>query len=90
MNFIFNEDPDRISKNLVLCSLHFTADSFKKQGPIQCGIFRKIETKRRCCATILDPTVMSQHTSVTVFITSSLLLCLLNRSFDMSIYAFLT
>ncbi len=28
INFIFNEDPDRISKNLVLCSLNFTADSF--------------------------------------------------------------
>uniref|UniRef100_A0A673HYX9 THAP-type domain-containing protein n=1 Tax=Sinocyclocheilus rhinocerous TaxID=307959 RepID=A0A673HYX9_9TELE len=24
MKFIFNEDPDRVSKNLVLCSLHFT------------------------------------------------------------------
>uniref|UniRef100_A0A672P6B4 THAP-type domain-containing protein n=1 Tax=Sinocyclocheilus grahami TaxID=75366 RepID=A0A672P6B4_SINGR len=28
MNFIFNEDPDRISKNLVLCSLHFSTDLF--------------------------------------------------------------
>uniref|UniRef100_A0A672LZV1 Si:dkey-192l18.9 n=1 Tax=Sinocyclocheilus grahami TaxID=75366 RepID=A0A672LZV1_SINGR len=27
-------------------------------------IFRKTETKRRCCATILDLTVMSHHTSV--------------------------
>ncbi len=23
-NFIFNEDPDRVSKNLVLCTLHLT------------------------------------------------------------------
>uniref|UniRef100_A0A8C2IBA2 Uncharacterized protein n=1 Tax=Cyprinus carpio TaxID=7962 RepID=A0A8C2IBA2_CYPCA len=26
MNFIFNEDPDCFSKNLVLCSLHSTVD----------------------------------------------------------------
>ncbi len=26
INFIFNEVPDRVSKNLVLCSLHFTTD----------------------------------------------------------------
>ncbi len=28
------------------------------------GIFKDIETKRRCCVTILDPTVMPHHTSV--------------------------
>ncbi len=32
INFIFNEVPDRISKNLVLCSLHFTTHSFTNKA----------------------------------------------------------
>ncbi len=60
VNFIFNDDPDRVSKNLVIGSLHFTADSFTNKGTIRCRIFKIIETKR-CCAG---------------FITWSLLLCL--------------
>ncbi len=40
---------------------------------IRCGIFRKIETKRRCCADYIG----SDTNWVTVFITWSLLLCLL-------------
>ncbi len=59
MNFIFNEDPDRISKNLVLCS--FYSGFVYKQGTIQRKLFRKIETKRQCCADYMDPTVMSHH-----------------------------
>ncbi len=81
---IFNEDPDSANKNLVLCSLHFTADSFTNKAQIRCGIFKKIETKRRCCADYIwsDSNVTTQ-VWVTVFITWSLLLCLFYRSFDM-------
>ncbi len=67
MNFIFNEDSDRISKDSVLLftSFFFFYLGFVyKQGTIWCGIFRKIETKRYYYATILDLTVMLQHTSV--------------------------
>ncbi len=40
MNIIFNEDPDCVSKNLVLCSLHFTADSFTNKAQFDAG-FKK-------------------------------------------------
>ncbi len=59
---------------LLLTLDYFTAGSFKN----------KAQFGARCC--VLDPKVMW----VTVFITWSLLLCLSNRSFDMSIYAFCT
>ncbi len=52
MNFIFNEDPDRISKKSVFCSLHFTADSFTNKAQFDVGF----------SMTILDP--MWHHTSV--------------------------
>ncbi len=76
MNFIFNEDPDHVSKNSVLCSLHFTADSFTNKGQ-WLWIFKKIETKRRCCTDYIgsDSNVATQ-VWVTVFIIWSLLLCL--------------
>ncbi len=64
INFIFNEDPDRISKNSVLCSLHFTADSFTNET-FRHRIFREIEKERdNAVSTLLDPTVILQHTSV--------------------------
>ncbi len=44
MNFNFNEDPDRVSKNLVLCLLHFT---------------NKAQLKDNAVPTILDPTVVT-------------------------------
>ncbi len=77
MNFVFNEVPERINKNLVLCSLYFTRFIYK-QGTIRHRIFRKIETKRRCCADYSgsDSNVATQ-VWVTVFSTWSLLLCLL-------------
>ncbi len=72
INFIFNEDPDRISKNVVLCSLHSIVDLFKAQ-------FDAADNEKDdAVSTILDPTVMSEHTSVTVFITWSLWIYLLN------------
>ncbi len=50
MNFMFNEVPDRVSKNSVLCSFHFAADLFTfTNKTIWCRIFRRIETKRQCC-----------------------------------------
>ncbi len=83
INVIFNEDPDHVSKNLVFCLLHFTADLFTNKA-IRSRIFKKIETKRGCCADYIgsDSNVTTQA-QVTLFIKWSLLLCLLNRSFDM-------
>ncbi len=64
MNSIFNEVPNCVSKNSVLCSLHFTTDSFTNKAQFACSIFRKTETKDDAVLTILDLTVMSHHTSV--------------------------
>ncbi len=77
--------PDNFSKNLVLCSFKFSTDSFTNKAQFDSRIFRKIETKVDAVLTILDPPVISQYTSLSnCFITLSLLLCLLNRSFDTS------
>ncbi len=43
MNFIFNEDPDCISKNLVLCSIYFTADSFTNKAQFNAGFSLKLK-----------------------------------------------
>ncbi len=45
MNFIFNEDPDRVSKILVLCSLHFTADSFTNKAQFDAGFSESLKLK---------------------------------------------
>uniref|UniRef100_A0A673JTC3 THAP-type domain-containing protein n=1 Tax=Sinocyclocheilus rhinocerous TaxID=307959 RepID=A0A673JTC3_9TELE len=56
MNFIFNEDPDRLSKNLVLCSLHFTADSFTNKAQFNTGFSERLKLKYDAVPTISDPT----------------------------------
>ncbi len=72
MNFIFNEDPDRVSKNLVLCSLNFT-----NKAQFDTGFSKRLNLKDDAVPTILDRTVTSQFKCEYVFfITWSLLLCL--------------
>ncbi len=61
MNFIFNEDPDHVSKNSVLCSLHFTTNSFKNKAQFDVGFSKRMNLKDDAVPTILDSTVMSQH-----------------------------
>ncbi len=61
MNIIFNEDPDRVSKNLVLCSLH---DSFTNKAQFDAGFSERLKQKDNAMMTISDLTVMWQHTSV--------------------------
>ncbi len=61
MNFIFNEDPDRISKNLVLCSLHFTADLFTNKAQFNARFSERLKLKDDAVPTILIQTVMSHH-----------------------------
>ncbi len=61
MNFIFNEDPDSVSKKAVLCSLHFTMDSFTNEAQFDVGFPERLKLKDDAVPTILDPTVMSQH-----------------------------
>ncbi len=58
MNFIFNEDPDCIGKNLVLCSLHFTADSFTNKALFDKGFSERLKLKNDAVLTILDLTVL--------------------------------
>ncbi len=54
-----------------------------KQGTIRRRISRKIETKRRCCANcIRSDSNVTTHMWVTVFITWSLLICLMLQSVD--------
>ncbi len=65
MNFIFNEDPDHVSKNSVLCSHNFTTDSFTNKAQFDTGFSERLKLDDDAVPTILDPTVMSQHTSVT-------------------------
>ncbi len=40
-----NEDPDCISKNLVLCSLHFTAHSFTNKPQFDVGFSERLKLK---------------------------------------------
>ncbi len=58
-----DEVPDHISKNLVHCSLHFTAYSFTNKAQFDAGFSERLKLKD-AASTILDLTVMSQHTSV--------------------------
>ncbi len=90
MNFIFKEVPDRVSKNSVLWTLQFSADSFTNKAQFDTGFSERFK-QDNAVPTIMDLTVMSHHTSV-----SNCLLCghycfvCYYRSFDMSIYVFLT
>ncbi len=45
INFIFNEVPDHVSKNLVLCSLHFTADSLTNKVWFDAGFSERLKLK---------------------------------------------
>ncbi len=69
---IFNEDPDRVSKNLVLCSLHFTVDFFINKVQFNVGFSERLKLKDDAVPTILDLTGMSQSNCFYW----SLLLCL--------------
>ncbi len=60
INFVFNEDPDHVSKNLVLCSLHFTTESFKNKAQFDTG-FSKIKTKRFCADYIGTDSNVAPH-----------------------------
>ncbi len=62
INFILNENPDLVSKNLVLCSLHFSMHLFTNKAQLDAGFSERL--KKNAVPTILDSTVMSQHTSV--------------------------
>ncbi len=53
MDFIFIEDPDHVSKNLVLCSFHFTADSFIDKAQFDAGFSKRLKLKDDVVLTIL-------------------------------------
>ncbi len=46
------------------CSLHFIADSFTNKAQFNAGFSERLKLKDDAVLTILDLTVMSQHTSV--------------------------
>ncbi len=71
-------DPFKFFAHSIVCRLYFQPWIHLQTSTIRCRIFKKIETKRWCCATILDLTVMSNRASVSnFFITWSLLCCLI-------------
>ncbi len=53
MKSFFNEDPDCVNKNLALCSLHFTADSFKNKTQFDAGFSERLKPKNFTVPTIL-------------------------------------
>ncbi len=63
MSFIFNEDPDHVSKNLDLCSLHFTTDLFTNKAQFNVGFSERLKLKDNAVywMTILDLTVISHR-----------------------------
>ncbi len=60
----FNEVPDHVSKNSVLCSLNFTVDSLTNKAQFHAGFSERLKLKDNAVLNILDLTVMSHHTSV--------------------------
>ncbi len=54
MNFIINEDPDRVSKKSVFCSIHFIADSFTNKAQFDMGFSKRLKLKDDVVLTILD------------------------------------
>ncbi|ROI15203.1 hypothetical protein DPX16_9002 [Anabarilius grahami] len=59
INFIFNEVPDRVSTNC-----QYERDLFSNKAQFDTGFSAKLKLKNDAFLTILDPTVMSHHTSV--------------------------
>ncbi len=49
-----NEVPDRVSKNLVLCSLLFTADSFTNKAQFDAGYSERLKLTDDAVPTVLD------------------------------------
>uniref|UniRef100_A0A673LBJ8 THAP-type domain-containing protein n=1 Tax=Sinocyclocheilus rhinocerous TaxID=307959 RepID=A0A673LBJ8_9TELE len=45
ISFIFNEVLDHISKRLVVCSLHFTPDSFTNKAQFDAGFSERLKLK---------------------------------------------
>ncbi len=45
MNFILNEDPDHVCKNIVLCSLQFTMDSLTNKAHFDVGFSEILKLK---------------------------------------------
>ncbi len=54
INFIFYVDPDHISKNVVLCSLHFTVDLFTNKAQFNAGFSERLKPKRKCCVDYIE------------------------------------
>ncbi len=57
VNELYFNDPDRISKNSVLCSIHFTADSFTNKTSFNARFKKILKLKDNPVTAILDPTV---------------------------------
>ncbi len=57
---IMKEDPDSASKNLVLCSINFTADSFINKAQFDEGCLKRLKLNDDTVPTIFYLTVMLQ------------------------------
>ncbi len=64
---IYNEVPDCVSNNLVLCSLHFTADLFTNKAQFEVLFSQRLKLKDDAVPTILDSTIMLHHTVLCSF-----------------------
>ncbi len=53
--------PDHFSKNLVLCTLHFTADSFTNKAQFNTGFSERLKLNDDALSTILNLTVTSHQ-----------------------------
>ncbi len=53
--------------NSVFCSLHFTADPFTNKALYDTGFSERLKQKDDAVPSILNPTVILQHTSVTLY-----------------------
>ncbi len=80
----FNDDPDRVSKNLVLCSLHFTMDSFTDKAQFDTGFSERLKLKDNAVIAVL--TILSRCFYCVVTALSVIFRYVLR----LSIYVFLT
>lgn len=60
MNFIFNDVLDHVSKNFVLCSLHFIVDLFRNMAQSNAGFSEIVKVKDDVVLSILDSTAQCE------------------------------
>lgn len=57
--FIYNRIPEQFNSKLLVCSAHFTADSFSNLGQYQAGFAQRLTLKKGAIPTIFPQAVSS-------------------------------